>query len=192
MEYKHFFLRSFPLVTRIVISALLEFGPVILFLVSHNYVSIYKSTIILMIATIMSTYATFILQKRIPYVALYVAFITILFGYLTFHFQLPKFIQMRDTLFDVTSALVLLVGLRADKLVLKTAFGDIVPMPHSSWRFLSYLWTGFFIIIAVSNEVARRFLSLDHWFVFKSIILVVTTLFGIVALYVSYTKDKKM
>jgi intracellular septation protein A len=61
---------------KIFIAGLLEFGPVLLFLCSFEYLHVYKATVILMVATIISTVVTFRVQKRLPYLALYVALLT--------------------------------------------------------------------------------------------------------------------
>jgi intracellular septation protein len=167
----------------VVFSAVLEFGPVIIFLLSYGYTTVYESTFLLMVATIISTFTTYHLQKRIPYLALYVAMITVLFGYMTIHFQDVKFIQMRDTLYDLTCAVTLLVGMLFNVVFLRVAFGEVIPMSRLAWVKLTYFWIAYFTFIAISNEFARRLLDLDSWFVFKECSVLLTTLFGFFALY---------
>lgn len=178
--------------SHIVSSALLEFGPVLLFLASFKHVRIYESTMILMVATIISTIVTYRVQKRIPYLALYVAFITIIFGFLTLHFRMVKFIQMRDSLYDATCALTLLIGLRFNVRFLELAFDKVIPMTVKAWEKLTYFWIIYFILIAISNESVRRFFSVEEWFVFKGVILVITSLFGFLSLYLSYESKQKI
>lgn len=173
-------------ITPILFSILLDFGPVIIFLISTKYVRIYDSIIILMVTTIISTVIIYRLQKRIPYLALYVAFITLLFGYLTIHFHKVKFIQIRDTLYDATCALTLIVGIMINVQFFKIAFGEVLSMTTRAWNKLTYFWIVFFIIMAVSNEVVRRLFSLSEWFHFKGLMIIVTAIFGLVALYLSY------
>jgi len=141
---------------------------------------------ILMIATIISTIVTYRVQKRIPYLALYVACITTIFGFLTLHFHDVDYIQIRDTLYDATCALTLLIGLRINIQFLSLAFGGIIPMTSRAWEKLTHLWIAYFITIAISNEIARAMLTVDHWFMFKGTVLILTALFGIVSLYISY------
>ncbi len=174
----------------IVFSGLLEFGPVILFLASFEHVKIYESTIILMIATIISTFATYRLQKRIPYLALYVAMITIVFGYMTLHFRNVKFIQMRDTLYDATCALTLIIGILLNVPFFKLVFDNVIPMTLRAWNKLTHLWIGYFILIAVANEIVRRTYPLHIWFDFKGWIVFATAVFGLTALYLSYEEKE--
>lgn len=174
----------------IIVSSFLEFGPVLLFLATFEETNIYKSTFILMIATIISTFVTYRLQKRIPYLALYVAFITIIFGTMTIHHHQPKFIQMRDTLYDATCALTLILGLIFNIHFLKLAFNEVLPMTDKAWEKLTYLWIGYFLVIASSNEIVRRVMSLDDWFYFKGIVVIFTCVFGFAALFYSYEPVK--
>ena len=60
----------------LIINGLLEFGPIIIFLLAYDYFHIYKATLILMISTILITVITFTKQKRLPYASLYIAFLT--------------------------------------------------------------------------------------------------------------------
>ncbi|MEN9880997.1 MAG: hypothetical protein RLZZ308_180 [Candidatus Parcubacteria bacterium] len=179
----------------IIFSTLLEFGPVLLFLASTEYVSVYESTVLLMVATIVSTIATYRFQKRIPYLALYVALITVLFGYMTLHSKDVKFIQMRDTLYDMTCALTLVVGMIYRVPFLKLAFHTIMPMTIRAWQKLTHLWIAYFLCIALANEVIRNFFSFSDWIFFKGIVIIFTCLFGLFSLYSSYepleTVDQK-
>ncbi len=172
-----------------ILGLLLEFGPVIVFLLAFEFFHVYKATIILMIATIISTLITFRVQKRLPYVALYVALLTSAFGYITLVFKEPKFIQMRDTLYDVTCAGTLLVGLMFKTQILKLAFHGILPMTKRAWNNFTYAWITFFLVVAVLNEYVRRTMSLDDWFSFKSIMVGVTMFFGLLVFYVYYEKE---
>jgi intracellular septation protein len=175
----------------VVFSSLLEFGPVIVFLISFEHVKIYEATIILMIATIISTIATYRLQKRIPYLALYVAMITMIFGYMTVHFHKPKFIQMRDTLYDATCALTLLTGVLIKVPFLELVFGEVIPMTKRAWSKVTHLWIGYFILIAISNEIIRRLFPVHIWFDFKGAVVVVTIIFGLLVLYLNYEERKE-
>ncbi len=177
---------SKKILRHIILSGFLEFGPVLIFLTAFQYLHIYEATFLLMIATIISTIVTHRVQKRIPYMALYVAAITLVFGYMTLHFHQVKFIQMRDTLYDLTCALTLMVGRIINVPFLKIAFNEVLPMTMRAWNRLTNLWIGYFIIVASSNEIIRRFFSLEGWFEFKGWMVLLTTIFGLVALYLSY------
>lgn len=179
---------------RLFVGILLEFGPIFIFLAAFGHFHVYKATMVLMIATIISTVLTYRIQRRLPYVALYVAFITIVFGYMTITHKEPKFIQMRDTLYDMTCAVTLLLGLMINIPFLKFAFHSLIPMTLRAWHRLTYAWIGFFLTIAALNEFVRHSYSLQDWFLFKGMMVVTTIIFGIATLYLFYEKeaDEKM
>lgn len=185
----HTFTFSKTLLKQILLGVLLEFGPVLVFLLSFEFFHVYKATIILMVATIFSTFVTFKIQKRLPYVALYVALITSIFGYITLTMHQPRFIQIRDTLYDVTCALTLIIGLMVNVPVLKLAFHEVLPMTRRAWTRFTYAWIIFFLTIAVLNEYVRRTMSLHDWFDFKSIMVAVTAIFGVAVIYFFYEKE---
>lgn len=180
---------SKKLIKHLFLAGVLEFGPVFVFLVAFERFHIYKATIILMIATIISTVATFRIQKRLPYLALYVALLTSIFGYITLTLHQPKFIQIRDTLYDATLAGTLIIGLMINVSFLKLAFHKVLPMTMRAWTHLTYSWISFFIVIAIANEYVRRTMTLATWFDFKSIMVGVTIVFGASTLYFLYEKE---
>lgn len=184
-QNKHTFF-SPKVLRHIIFSAFLEFGPVLIFLASTEYFSIYESTVILMVTTIISTFITFYVQKRVPFLALYIALITTLFGYLTIHSHNVSFIQIRDTLYDMTCALTLVVGMIFQKPFLKYAFQGVFPLTNRAWTRLTHLWIGYFLLVAFSNEIIRNFFDFSDWLIFKGVVIGFTSIFGLVALYVSF------
>lgn len=178
-------------IKQLLVAGILEFGPVVIFLLAFEFFHVYKATVVLMVVTIISTVVTYRMQKRLPYVALYVALLTSIFGYVTVTLHEPKFIQIRDTLYDVTSALTLIIGLMINVQFLKMAFHNVIPMTDRAWRRLTYYWIGFFLAIAATNEYVRRVMSLREWFDFKSIIVIATIIFGFTTLYFLYEKKEE-
>lgn len=177
---------------RLLLGTILEFGPIFVFLLAFPHFRIYMATTFLMLATIVSTFATYILQKRLPYLALYVTLITIVFGYMTLLHHEPKFIQMRDTLYDLTCAATLIIGSMVNISFLKIAFDKVIPMTDQAWHKLTYAWTVFFLLSAVANEYVRRTESLHTWFDYKGYVVIATVIFGVTALYLTYeSPDKK-
>lgn len=176
----------------IIFSAFLEFGPVLLFLASTEYLTIYESTALLMVSTIITTFLTYRLQKRVPFLALYIALITTVFGYLTINSHEVKFIQMRDTLYDMTCALTLVVGMIFRKSFLKFAFQEVFPLTNRAWERLTHLWIGYFLLTALANEIVRNFFDFSDWLFFKGAVIAFTSIFGLFAFYISFElKDEK-
>ncbi len=170
---------------------LLEFGPIIIFLLSFKYLHIYKATMVLMVVTILSTVITYRKQKRLPYLALYVALLTSIFGYMTISLHQPRFIQMRDTLYDITCAITLMIGLVSNISFLSIAFNSVFPMTRRAWNKFTYAWIFFFITNAFLNEFVRRFFSLRQWFEFKGFMVLATIIFGLTVIVLFYEKKEE-
>jgi intracellular septation protein len=169
----------------------LEFGPVIIFLTAYDLFHIFKATLLLMIATIVTTVITFRTQRRLPYAGLYIALLTLVFGYLTLWHHDPNFIQLRDTAYDAINATVLLGALFFNVLLFKHAFHDVVPMTDKAWKKLTYAWAMFFFLGAIANEYVRHMFPFDYWIVFKGSMAVITTVFGVIIFFVVYEKKEE-
>ena len=98
---------------------------------------------------------------------------------------------MRDTLYDATCALTLILGIMINVPFLKLGFDKVIPMADRAWNKLTHLWIGYFILIAIGNEIVRRLFPLHVWFDFKAWVVLTTTIFGLTALYLSYEEKDK-
>lgn len=175
---------------KISLATFLEFAPTVLFLIAFQTLHIYKATFILMLATIITTVITYKIQKRLPYLALYIAFITIIFGFMTIHFHKPRFIQIRDTLYDLTFAFTLIVGQIFGKSLYKISFEKLINLTDRSWDRITYSWVVFLLLLALTNEFVRRNFSLDLWFDYKLLALFAMIVFGAISTIVFYEEKK--
>ena len=87
---------------QIIIKCLVEFGPILVFVLSFEKRNFFFATGLLIFLTILSTIYAFFKEKRIPYFALFIAFMTVTFGWLTLEMHDPRFLQIRDTVYDGT------------------------------------------------------------------------------------------
>lgn len=174
------------------LGALLEFSPIVIFLVAYLTVHVYAATFVLMVATIISTVLTYVIQRRLPYFALYVALITVIFGYLTLLHHNPKMLQVRDTLYDVTLAATLVIAMAFRVNILRTAFHEMIPMSVQAWNSLRTWWICFFVAAAAGNEFVRHHVHFGEWLVYKTVMIFATVVFGIIVFVLSYQKDDHM
>lgn len=172
------------------INGFLEFGPILVFLLAYDYFHIFKATFVLMIATIIVTVFIFIKQRRLPYASLYLALITTIFGYLTLSHHNPGFIQIRDTVYDMTNAIVLSVGLLFNVYLFKIAFDKVMPMTDRGWRKLTWVWIFFFVVAAIANEYIRRNESIHIWIDYKTSMVFISVIFGFAAIFYAYEKKE--
>lgn len=182
---------SSGLLKKIVLAILLDFGPIVLFLISYEIFHVYRAVFVLMIATIISTFVTFKIQKRLPYIALYVALITLIFGYVTIVYKNPNLIQIRDSLYDFTLALTLIFGLSFKKFLLRFSFESVLPMSDDAWRKLTNAWIVYFLAAGTVNEYIRRTQSFAFWIDYKTFIIFFTVAFGIITLLYFYEKKEE-
>ncbi len=182
---------KYSVLSKIFLGLFLDFGPVLIFLFTANHFNFYKATFILMLTTLISTLFTFIKQKRIPFFAVYITLLTIFFGFITISHHDPHFIEMRDTIYDLTLALTLVVGLLFDKLLLKLALESFIKIHDRTWLKLTYTWIAFFVLNSLGNEYVRRFFSKEVWVHFKIDMMSFTIIFAIVTFLLFYELEEE-
>ena len=149
---------------------LTDFGPLLIFFVFY-----YKSgnnLIVaippLIIATIIAIIIVYILEKRIPYIPLLGGLLISFFGGLTIYFQNPIFIYLKPTIINIIFAFTLFVGkVFFKKNFLKIFFKNSLKLEEIGWNKLMYRWIGFFIVLAILNEIIWRTQSQEAWVNFK-------------------------
>ena len=149
---------------------LTDFGPLLIFFVVY-----YKSgnnLIVaippLIIATIVAIIVVYILEKRIPYIPLLGGLLISFFGGLTIYFQNPIFIYLKPTIINIIFAFILFVSkVFFKKNFLKIFFKGSLKLEEIGWNKLMYRWIGFFIFLAILNEIVWRTQGQEAWVNFK-------------------------
>jgi len=122
----------------------------------------------LIVATIISVFLVWMLEKKVPIVPLLGGILITLFGGLTIYFDNPIFIYMKPTIINILFALALFFGKYfTNEPVLKLILGKTLPMSDEGWRTLNNRWTFFFIFLAILNEVVWRTQTEEFWVNFK-------------------------
>jgi len=122
----------------------------------------------LIIATIISVFIVWILEKKIPYVPLLGGVLIAFFGGLTIYFKDPVFIYMKPTIINIIFALALYFGKYfTQEPVLKKILGKTMPLNDEGWVKLNTRWMFFFIFLAILNEFIWRTQSEEFWVNFK-------------------------
>ncbi len=160
----------------------LDMGPLVIFFVTYALASgstgspgvagdmkrIIYATVALMIATAISLVASRVLLKRIPVMSLVTGVFVMVFGSLTWYLQDGTLIKIKATILYALFAAALAGGLLFRKLLLKLLLGEALQMQDEGWRLLTLRWIGFFIFLAIMNEVVWRNFSEPTWVSFKS------------------------
>jgi intracellular septation protein len=74
---------------------------------------------------------------------------------------------MKPTIINLLFACILFIGNVMNKPVLKFLFSGALKLQEEGWNILSKRWIGFFISLAILNEIVWRTQSTDLWVNFK-------------------------
>ncbi len=145
----------------------LEAGPLVIFLVVNARVGLFPGTAAFMVATVISLAAGWLLERRIPIMPLVSGAFVLVFGGLTLYLADELFIKLKPTIVNLLFAAILAGGLIAGKPFLQIAFGSAFQLTASGWRTLTLRWAGFFVVMAVLNEIVWRNFTTDFWISYK-------------------------
>ena len=155
---------------RPIIKLLADFGPLLIFFVIYfnndNDLKIAIPPFI--VATLIALAVVYFLEKRIPMVPLTGGILITLFGGLTLYFDNKIFFYMKPTIINLLFAAVLFFGkFFTKKPLLKKFFQNAFDLEDEGWKKLNYRWIGFFIFVAILNEIVWRTQSEIFWVNFK-------------------------
>ncbi len=146
---------------------LIDVGPLAVFFIFYTRNGLQASILPLMIATVIAVLFSYILEKKIPIMPTVGAGIVLIFGGLTIYFDNEVFIKMKPTIINLVFAVILYGGMLLRKPLLKILLGAALKLEEEGWKILTYRWIGFFIALAILNEIVWRTQSTDIWVNFK-------------------------
>ena len=147
-----------------------DFGPLLIFFIIYfnNENDLKVAIPPFIIATLISLIVIYFLEKRIPMVPLTGGILITLFGGLTLYFDNKIFFYMKPTIINLLFALVLFFGkFFTKKPLLKMFFQNAFDLEDEGWKKLNYRWIGFFIFVAILNEIVWRTQTEVFWVNFK-------------------------
>ena len=146
---------------------LIDIGPLAVFFIFYTRSGLQASILPFMIATVIAVLFSYILEKKIPIMPTVGAVIVLLFGGLTIYFDNEVFFKMKPTIINLLFAAILYGGILINKPLLKYLLGAALKLQDVGWRVLTLRWIGFFIALAILNEIVWRTQSTDIWVNFK-------------------------
>ena len=146
---------------------LIDIGPLAVFFIFYTRSGLQASILPFMIATVIAVLFSYILEKKIPIMPTVGAGIVLLFGGLTIYFDNDVFFKMKPTIINILFAIILYGGILINKPLLKYLLGAALKLEETGWKILTQRWIGFFIALAVLNEIVWRTQSTDVWVNFK-------------------------
>ena len=160
---------------------LIDIGPLAVFFVFYTRSDLKTAILPFMIATIIAVLFSYIVEKKIPIMPTVGAAIILIFGGLTIYFDNETFFKMKPTIINLLFAGILYGGIILNKSLLRYLLGAALKLQDEGWDILTKRWIGFFIALAILNEIIWRTQTTDIWVNFKVFgILPITFIFTLI------------
>ena len=147
-----------------------DFGPLLIFFIIYfsNENDLKTAITPFIIATIIALIVVYILERKISMVPLLSGVLITLFGGLTLYFDNKIFFYMKPTIINLLFAGILFFGkFFTEKPLLKIFFQNAMNLENEGWKKLNSRWIGFFIFVALLNEIVWRTQTEAFWVNFK-------------------------
>lgn len=159
----------------------LEMGPIVLFFVGYLRLrdqsfmiggTSYDGFILVTAAFVpliaLSTFILWRLTGHLSKMQLATLVLVTVFGGLSVWLNDDRFFKMKPTMIYLLFGGVLALGLLRGQSYLKFVMEEVLPLQDEGWMLLTKRLTGFFLGLAVLNEVIWRTQSTDIWVYFKT------------------------
>lgn len=163
----------------------IEFGPVGVFFVAYYMADFLTAALALGVATLLALILSWLVNRRVPWFAIFSGTVTILTSLLTYLYTAPWMLIVKDSIYYFLFAAFLGVSLVKQLGVFKAFFGHIFALEPIGWRILEQRWFGFFLLAGSTNELVRWYLTVDQWVIYKQVVVVVFLAFGLYQFTVS-------
>jgi intracellular septation protein len=160
---------------------LFEFFPLIIFFAVYykSDKDLYLSISAVIVATLISLVALYLKERKISTMMLVSAVILVVFGGLSIFLKNDIFFKMKPTIINALFAIILISSSFFNKPVLKMLLNSSMKLTDQGWALMNKMWSGFFIFLALVNEVVWRTQTTDIWVNFK--------VFGIMGITIVFT-----
>lgn len=149
------------------VKLILDLAPLLLFFAAYMASNIYIATGVLMAATVVAMIVSRVWLGHISPTLVLTTVLVVGFGALTLWLNDARFIKMKPTMVNVLFAVALGGGLLTGRNFLQLLLGQAFRLTEEGWRKLTYRWIGFFLAMAVLNEIVWRNFSEGTWASFK-------------------------
>lgn len=129
---------------------------------------LFLATLVFMVAIAISLTVSWAVARTLPRMAVVTAVVVAVFGGLTLILRDETFIKMKPTVVNLIFALILSAGLVQGRSYIKYLMEEALPLDNAGWMIFTRRWVGFFLFMAVLNEVIWRTQSDEFWVNFKT------------------------
>jgi intracellular septation protein len=114
---------------------------------------------------------SWVLTRHLPKMAVITAVVVTIFGGLTLILRDDTFVKMKPTILYGLFASILAYGLFRGRSYLKYLMDELIPMQEEGWMKFTRRFVGFYLVLAVLNEVVWRGFGTDTWVNFRTFVL---------------------
>ena len=145
----------------------LDLGPLVVFFVANARFGIFVGTAVFMATIVAALAISYAVTRHVAVMPVVSAIVVLVFGTLTIVLHDETFIKIKPTIIYVLFGGTLLGGYIFNKPLLAIVFDAMFHLTEEGWRKLTLRWAGFFLVMAVLNEVVWRTQTTEFWISFK-------------------------
>ena len=147
---------------------LLDYIPIIAFILAYFYRDIFFATIVLMAAMPVILLIQWLMTKKLNRIYAASTALVLVLGALTVAFRNPTFLYWKPTVLNWAIALIFLgsqwIG---DKTIVQRMLGSAAELADAQWIRLNQVWVVFFIFVGAVNLYVAYSFSEEFWVKFK-------------------------
>ncbi len=156
-----------------------DLGPLLVFFGVYFVSNLFVATGVYMVVATAALAYVYFREGRIAPMPLVTTVIVVVFGGLAIGLNNKHFVFMKPTIVNLVFAAILMGGLATGRPLMKFLFQEAFTLTPEGWRWLTVRWIGFFLFLAVLNEIVWRNFSESFWVAFK--------VFGVLPLSILFT-----
>ena len=164
---------------------LLEVGPIAVFFLAYRMAPVAEglpaaerqleqilfATKVFVPTILLALAASYALTRKLPKMAVITAVVVTVFGGLTLVLRDDTFVKMKPTILYTLFAGILGFGILRGQSYLRYLMDELIPMREEGWMKFTHRFIGFYLVLAVANEVVWRGWGTDAWVNFRTFVL---------------------
>jgi intracellular septation protein len=168
-----------------ILKIVLEIGPIAVFFLAYRWAPVPEgldagerqleqilfSTKVFIPTILVSLGLSYALARKLPRMAVITAIVVVIFGGLTLILKDDTFVKMKPTILYMLFAAILGYGLMRGQSYLKYLMEELLPLEREGWIRLTRRFVGFYIVLAIVNEIVWRGFGTDLWVNFRTFVL---------------------
>jgi intracellular septation protein len=134
--------------------------------------AIYWATGFFMAAVVLAIGWSLMKGRKIPPMLMITGVVVLVFGTIGIVLQDKQFIYYKPTIINLLFAGVILGSLAIGRNIWKTAFEHAFQLPDFAWKVFALRWAGFYVFLAILNEIVWRGFGEQVWLNSKVFLLI--------------------